>query len=232
MNVSSASQATTIVLARHGQTYANVTGERIQGGNSDQPEHQLTELGRTQAKELGQRLKECGYKVDAFYSSTLGRARETCGIVKEFSFEEHDGSVQVNPNFDEIRHGPHDGMKTEEMNRIFQECIASNDDLYNNTPFVGAETQRKVTERMLEGMEQVAEANLGKTALVVGHGGSSRALHTWCTAREKKEEIPKHYTTIPSIKNGEFYVYHWQPKSEELQGGLKFIKVEVLNLHS
>ncbi|HWH04956.1 MAG TPA: histidine phosphatase family protein, partial [Gaiellaceae bacterium] len=65
---------TTIVLARHGETDWN-REQRFQG-HADRP---LNELGREQARELAERLRND--RIDAVYSSPLVRALETAETV-------------------------------------------------------------------------------------------------------------------------------------------------------
>ena len=64
-----------IYFVRHGQTIWNVE-KRFQG-LSDSP---LTELGITQAKLLGEKLKDI--KFDKFYSTSLKRAYDTANYIE------------------------------------------------------------------------------------------------------------------------------------------------------
>lgn len=65
-----------LVLARHGQSHGNL--DRSLGPDTD-----LTELGREQARRLGNWLAEQGYAFTALYCSTLRRARQTAQILNE-----------------------------------------------------------------------------------------------------------------------------------------------------
>ena len=64
-----------IYLARHGETDWNVE-RRLQGGIDTA----LNSTGRKQAAKLAERLK--GIRLDAVYSSTLGRSRDTAEIAR------------------------------------------------------------------------------------------------------------------------------------------------------
>ncbi|MFX0095977.1 MAG: histidine phosphatase family protein, partial [Candidatus Hodarchaeota archaeon] len=65
-----------LVLARHGQSYGNL--DRSLGSNTE-----LTDLGRKQAKRLGNWLVKQGYNFITFYCSTLRRAQQTAEIINE-----------------------------------------------------------------------------------------------------------------------------------------------------
>ncbi len=73
---SRAPDPTRLLLVRHGQSTWNDEG-RIQG-QLDPP---LSELGRTQARRLAERM--AGRRLGGFYCSDLGRARETAVIIAE-----------------------------------------------------------------------------------------------------------------------------------------------------
>ncbi|MET0743117.1 MAG: 2,3-bisphosphoglycerate-dependent phosphoglycerate mutase, partial [Microvirga sp.] len=67
-----------LVLARHGQSDWNLknlfTGWKDPG---------LTDLGVTEAREAGQRLKAMGIRFDVAFTSVLSRAQETCRLMLE-----------------------------------------------------------------------------------------------------------------------------------------------------
>ena len=66
-----------LVLARHGQSAANV--DRSLGPDTD-----LTDLGREQAARLGAWLAGQGYRFSGFYCSALRRACQTAEIVNAY----------------------------------------------------------------------------------------------------------------------------------------------------
>ena len=87
-----------IYFARHGETVWNVENKIC--GMTDSP---LTEKGRQQARELGQKVKESGVHIDEILYSPLSRAADTAKAVAEatglpvqlFLSHEHGGSQQI-----------------------------------------------------------------------------------------------------------------------------------------
>lgn len=65
-----------LVLARHGQSHGNL--DRSLG-----PDTGLTDLGRQQARRLGDWLAGQGYAFTALYCSSLRRARQTAEIINQ-----------------------------------------------------------------------------------------------------------------------------------------------------
>ena len=98
-----------IYFVRHGQTVWNVE-KRFQG-LSDSP---LTELGITQAKLLGEKLKDI--KFDKFYSTSLKRANDTANYIKGNREQE----VEIFDDFVEISMGDMEGMQHEEFKKLIQ----------------------------------------------------------------------------------------------------------------
>ena len=66
---------------RHGQTVWNVENKIC--GATDSP---LTEYGREQAKETGQKILTEGIKADEILCSPLSRAADTAQLISEMSF--------------------------------------------------------------------------------------------------------------------------------------------------
>ena len=65
-----------IYFARHGETVWNVENKIC--GMTDSP---LTEKGRQQARELGQKVKESGVHIDEILYSPLSRAADTAKAI-------------------------------------------------------------------------------------------------------------------------------------------------------
>jgi probable phosphoglycerate mutase len=151
--------ATTILLARHGETDWNRQG-RFQG-HADPP---LNELGRAQARELAERLAATPF--DAVYSSDLLRARETAEILAT----SHDVPVITDAGLREVDVGSWSGLTRAEISERFPD--AEHHD---------GETREEHLARVLETVERIAHTHPGERILVVSHGGSLRALRRHCT---------------------------------------------------
>ncbi|MGH1455722.1 MAG: histidine phosphatase family protein [Alphaproteobacteria bacterium] len=103
---------TTLIIARHGNTFdKNDTPTRV-GARTDLP---LVNKGKEQALALGRYLKDHDFIPDAAYCSTLLRTQETAKIaIKECGINLPAYALQI---FDEIDYGP-------DENKIEDEVIA------------------------------------------------------------------------------------------------------------
>jgi broad specificity phosphatase PhoE len=149
-----------IYLARHGQTDWNVEG-RMQGGN-DIP---LNATGRKQAAALKNHLQ--GVRIDAVYSSTLSRSRETAEIVRgqvpltslaglgERRFGKFEGLLSnapdTGPEFERRRWDPQDALD-------------------------GGESWVAFTDRVRSALQNIRTKHPSGAILVVGHGGTNQAI--------------------------------------------------------
>lgn len=110
---------TTLIVARHGNTFeAGETPRRV-GARTDLP---LTDKGRDQGRAIGKYLRENNLLPDVVYSSSLQRAKETAALaVQESGLKQPVYELDI---FNEIDYGP-DEDKTEEdvIARIGAEAI-------------------------------------------------------------------------------------------------------------
>jgi 2,3-bisphosphoglycerate-dependent phosphoglycerate mutase len=150
--------ATTLVLARHGETDWN-REHRLQGW-ADPP---LNEVGRDQARELAEALG--GERFDAVYSSDLRRAAETARIVASRLGL---GSVIEDVSLREVDLGSWSGRLRDE---IVDGRRATGD----------GESREQHRDRVVAGVLRLAAAHEGERLLVVSHGGSLRALEAFAT---------------------------------------------------
>jgi broad specificity phosphatase PhoE len=150
---------TRVLLARHGQTVANVEG-RFCG----QSETVLTGLGREQARALGRRL--AGERIAACYTSDLSRAIETARLAlgergiaprqRRDLRERHYGAWELERELDCQARDP----------ELFARMEA--DDPAWAPP--GGETVGAVRARGAAALGDIVAGHRGETVLVVAHG--------------------------------------------------------------
>jgi probable phosphoglycerate mutase len=157
------SVATSIVIARHGETDWNREG-RFQG-HADPP---LNALGRAQAEELARLL--AAIEITALYTSDLRRAAETAGIVGE-----HLGLVaSPDEGLREIDMGPWSGLTGDEIGERFPDAYARWRD--GDSDAHGGETRAAFSTRVVRAVVRVARAHPGQRIAIVAHGGVIRTV--------------------------------------------------------
>jgi broad specificity phosphatase PhoE len=146
---------TTLLLARHGETEWNREG-RWQGW-ADPP---LNDTGRAQVHKLAGELRATAF--DAVYSSDLRRARETAEILAT----PHGVPVVADAGLREIDVGSWSGLTRAEIAERFPDGKRPD-----------GETHEQHAARVREAVVRIARAHLGGRILLVGHGGTIRAIH-------------------------------------------------------
>ena len=149
--------ATTILLARHGETDWNA--ERRVQGKTDRP---LNDTGRAQARALEREL--AGVRLVAVYSSDLSRALETARIVAGA----HGLPVTPVPELRERDFGTWEGLTDAEILERFPEARTG--------PWGDAETRDELAARVLATLRRISESHAGEMVLVVTHGGPLRTM--------------------------------------------------------
>lgn len=155
-----------LYVVRHGQTVDNLEN-RIQG-HSDSP---LTPLGVKQAEAVANRLATEHF--DAIYSSDLGRAVATAGIIAS----KHDLPIRTSQLLRELNLGVAQGLTAKEFAEQYPEeyRLWSTYSVKHRPP--GAESIESLTERCREFVQQVLRDHKdGDRLAVVCHSGSQRGL--------------------------------------------------------
>ena len=192
-----------IYFVRHGQTIWNVE-KRFQG-LSDSP---LTELGITQAKLLGEKLKDI--KFNKFYSTSLKRAYNTANYIKGNRKQK----VEIFDDFVEISMGDMEGIKQEDFKKLYPEQVKNfffNQLEYDPSSF-GGESFLEVRERVIRGLNKFIELNKNyERVLVVSHGATLKTLLHYISGKDistlSDEAIPKNTSyTIVKYENGKFEI--------------------------
>lgn len=161
----------TIFLARHGETEWNRVG-RWQGV-TDIP---LSDVGRAQARELGERLR--GRGIVSLHASDLSRAHETAEIVAEILGL---APPAVDPRLRERGYGCFEGLTRAECEARYPGAWGRYMADRRATP-PDAEPQPDVIARVTAAMHVVATtgesgSDSGANAvLVVSHGGAIRSF--------------------------------------------------------
>lgn len=158
-------EPTRILLARHGQTVTNREG-RFCG----HAETALTDLGRRQARALGDRLANT--RLDAVYTSGLGRALDTAAI----ALQGRDFEIRVDPALKEIHYGHWELEKEREIARRYpeQHRLMRDEDPAWQPP--GGENIHVVRGRTAAALRRIARDHPHQTVLVVSHGTAIQCM--------------------------------------------------------
>jgi len=150
-----------IYLARHGRTDWNAA-HRLQGWTDTH----LDSLGRAQAAALGRRLR--GVHLDAVYSSTLSRSRETAEAARGTApLTSLDGLRERGLGKFEGLIPESDSVRAAEYRR---RTHAPNDSLDSG------ESQEQFYARVASTLHQIVGTHPQGTILIVGHGGTNQMI--------------------------------------------------------
>jgi broad specificity phosphatase PhoE len=159
---------TTILLARHGATPANLCRPYTLQGL--RPDADLAPEGLAQARDAGVLLRP--FAITTIYSSPLRRAWETARVIA--------GKVRAplvaEPGLVEIDTGDWTGLTWQEVERRWPaESSAFHDDAERNG-YLGGENLSQLLRRVLPVIEALAKRHKGQTILAVSHGVVNRVL--------------------------------------------------------
>lgn len=178
------------LIVRHGETEMN-TRNILAGSRINAP---LNETGHGQAREVAEIVsalqKKGKLNISSLHSSHLTRAVETAGYFsKELQLD-----LEQHPDLREIDWGIAEGHPAElrQVNWGIQEQNILNQypDRKRRWDFLPAipeaEKYNAVLKRTLDNLKLIAEANLGKTVLVVSHGRVIKTLTAEALDLEEK----------------------------------------------
>ena len=156
---------TRVYLVRHGST--QLTAEARFSGNEGAD---LSEEGRWQAAQLGERLRNEG--LTTAYSSPLARSAETAAIITTCCGL----TALMRDGLREISHGHWEGLTRGEVEARFGDEYAS----WEADPFTfapeGGESGVAVLARALPVMREIVTTHAGERVLVVSHKATIRLL--------------------------------------------------------
>jgi len=152
-------------MVRHGQSEANL--HRIIAGHGAYP---LTDLGKEQAKSLGQEFSQKGIKFDAVYASDIVRASETAKIIcSEIGFKNIIFDKRLREGDAGVFEGKDSDGLTEEESDFLDSTMREDKDV--KVP--DGESNLDMTIRIKEAFLEIIENNQeNSTILIVGHGGT------------------------------------------------------------
>lgn len=156
---------TRLVIVRHAESDLNLQ-KRIQG----QIDSVLTPKGVAQARKLAARIKN--FKVDKIYSSDLGRAYSTTvEITRHWKVK-----IIRDPKLREINLGDWEGMTPKEVDELYDKGYQKWLKKPSKCLIPKSENLADFRKRIAGRVREIAQANEGKTVLLVTHGGAITAL--------------------------------------------------------
>ncbi len=149
-----------IIFEAHGTTYDNEA--KLSSGWYDV---ELSELGKRQAKELGERYKD--EHIDAVFSSDLQRSYKTA----EIAFARKNMPIIKDKRLRECDYGDSTRHPSEEVEPLKAEHIAR--------PFPGGESYEQAVERMRSFLKDLPKEYNGKKVMIIGHRATHYGLEWW-----------------------------------------------------
>ncbi|MGN0601447.1 MAG: histidine phosphatase family protein [Oscillospiraceae bacterium] len=150
-----------LYFTRHGQTVWNVENKIC--GTTD---IELTALGKEQAKDLGNKIKNGNYEIDEILCSPLIRAYETARIISEYTGI----PLKIEQRLTEQNFGKYEG--TARNGEEFKISKASFADSYGN-----GESMLKLAQRIYNLLDELKKDD--KTYLLVAHNGIARIVNSY-----------------------------------------------------
>ncbi len=176
-----------VYFTRHGQTIWNVENKIC--GETDIA---LTELGREQARALGTKILDEGFRIDEVLYSPLIRARDTALAISEITGIPAREEVRLKEqNFGKYESTPRNGAEFQEAKKCFI------------NRFEGGETMLHLAQRIYNLMDAIKMESEEKTYLLVAHNGIARVVHSYFYDMENEE-----YAAF-GIRNCELREYHF-----------------------
>lgn len=156
----------TFYIVRHGETDWNAQG--LIQGHVDIP---LNASGKEQAIALGKQLHTVQF--DLVFSSDLKRAMETAKLI----VLDHMLAIETTQLLREKKFGAIEGKPVSELDTL-DTLVESFSDQEKFTHRLSKDTENdaEVIQRCMTFLSKVAVASVGKTVLVVTHGGIIRTL--------------------------------------------------------
>jgi probable phosphoglycerate mutase len=205
---------TRVIVIRHGETEWNVAA-RIQG-QGDSP---LTAAGLEQADALAQRLSREDF--DVLISSDLGRAMQTAQRIAAVRGRE----IVPDRRFRERNFGAGEGLTYDEIDKRYPNAFSRVGEVDPDYAIPGGESRRQFHERVAKAFESVVREHVGKTVVVVAHGGVLATFyrHVQDIGLESPHRIPIANASYNSLRHdGELFVVEAWADTAHLPGAVPF----------
>ena len=176
-----------IYFTRHGETVWNVENKIC--GMTDSP---LTERGRQQARQLGERVKASGVHIDEILYSPLSRAADTAKAIADATGL----PARCEPRLREQCFGKYEG--TPRNGGEFRVSKTHFADRYD-----GGESMMQLAQRIYNLLDEL-KADTDKTYLLVAHNGIARVVQSYFYDMTNEEYA------MAGIKNCELVEYHFE----------------------
>lgn len=158
-----------IYLARHGQDQDNAAG--ILNGRRDMP---LTEIGKTQATTVAEKIRLAGLSFDTIYTSPLKRTQETAEIIAETI---GGPKPQLLEDLIERDFGVMSGKPQSQITELCSpDILVTNTIIYFLNP-EGAETFPDLLERAGRLLADVQKRHTSGSVLLVTHGDFGKMIY-------------------------------------------------------
>lgn len=154
---------TRFCLVRHGETDWNV--ERRLQGHAD---IDLNMRGFAQAEQMARALQKINLQFDVLYTSDLQRAAKTAKEIEQL----FNASALVSSALRERHLGALQGLTMDEAPKTEPELWRSHLDRNLNEELRGGESIAQFSSRIKEALDQIRKQHIGKTILIVSHGGA------------------------------------------------------------
>ena len=150
-----------IYFVRHGQTVCNVENKIC--GATESP---LTELGRKQAVETAEKIKEMKIKADEILYSPLSRAKDTAEIISEIcGIPMREEKRLFEQNFGKYESTPRNGAEFKEAKKQFL-CR-----------YEGGESMFRLAQRIYNLLDELKAD--GRNYILVAHNGIARVVQSY-----------------------------------------------------
>ena len=176
---------TRFCLVRHGETDWNA--ERRLQGHTD---IDLNPRGIAQAAQMAKAIKAIDLQFDVLYTSDLQRAAKTANAIETL----FNTKAIVDRDLRERHLGVLQGVSTAEAPQFDAELWKSHLRRDINEELRGGESIAKFAQRIHQALEKIRQQHLGKTVLLVSHGGALDMMYRLASKQaldaEKAVSVP------------------------------------------